>query len=314
MPRSSERYVASTATPADSDTDDAEELLARVRRLQIRAKRLVRLLFAGEYHSVFRGRGIEFSDVREYVPGDEVRTIDWNVTARMGTTFIKKFVEERELAVYLLVDVSASAAFSSGAQTKHDLAAEIATVLAFAAAANNDRVGAIVFSDRVEQYLRPRKSTQHVLRLARDLIHLRPQGSGTDLAGAVDLLMRVAKRPGVVFILSDFHASGYEASLRLAAQKHDIIAISLTDVRELELPRVGLVLLHDAESGRDRLVDTEDRREREAYARGAVERLVNRRRLLTALGVEEIAVRTDSSYIQPLMAFFKARAVRRRWA
>jgi uncharacterized protein (DUF58 family) len=295
-------------------TANAEELLARVRRLQIRAKRLVRMLFAGEYHSVFRGRGIEFSDVREYVPGDEVRTIDWNVTARMGAPFVKKFVEERELTIYLIVDVSASAAFTTSSQTKHDLAAEIATVLAFAADANGDRVGAIVFSDRVEQYLRPRKGTQHVLRLARDLIHLEPKGRGTDLGAAVDLLMRVAKRPGVVFILSDFYATGFEPSLRLAAQKHDIIAVSLADQREMELPQVGMVLLHDSESGVDRLIDTEDWHEREAYSRAAVQRILARRRLLTSLGVEEIPVRTDTSYIKPLMAFFKGRAVRRRWA
>jgi uncharacterized protein (DUF58 family) len=306
--------VPTTDLKPGASNQEADELIARVRRLQIRAKRLVRLLFAGEYHSVFRGRGIEFSDVREYIPGDEVRTIDWNVTARMGTTFIKKFVEERELTIYLLVDVSPSSEFTSGEQTKHDLAAEIATVLAFAAAANNDRVSAIVFSDRVEHYLRPRKGTQHVLRLARDLIHLEPHGTGTDLGSAVDLLMRVAKRPGVAFILSDFHTSGFEASLRLAAQKHDIIAISLTDVRELELPRAGLVLLHDSEAGGNRLIDTEDRREREAYSVSAVQRVLARRRLLSSLGVEEIAVRTDSSYVQPLMAFFKGRAKRRRSA
>jgi uncharacterized protein (DUF58 family) len=306
--------VPATDLHPEASSKEAEELIARVRRLQIRAKRLVRLLFAGEYHSVFRGRGIEFSDVREYIPGDEVRTIDWNVTARMGTTFIKKFVEERELTIYLLVDVSPSAEFTSGEQTKRDLAAEIATVLAFAAAANNDRVGAIVFSDRVEHYLRPRKGAQHVLRLARDLIHLEPHGRGTDLGSAVDLLMRVAKRPGVAFILSDFHTSGFEASLRLAAQKHDIVAISLTDVREVELPRAGLVLLHDSEAGGNRLIDTEDRREREAYSVSAVQRVLARRRLLSSLGVEEIAVRTDSSYIHPLMAFFKGRAKRRRSA
>src|SRR5438067_8428601 len=226
-----------------------EEMAARVRRLQIRAKRLVRMLFLGEYHSVFRGRGLEFSEVREYVPGDDVRAIDWNVTARMNAPFIKKFVEERELVVYLLVDLSASAGFSTTAFSKRDLAAEIATLIAFAADANNDRVAAIAFTDRVELFLRPRKGTQHVLRMARDFIHLQPSGRGTDLSSALDLLMRVAKRPGVVFLLSDFHASGFEASLRLAAQKHDIIAISLTDARELALPAAGLMALRDAETG-----------------------------------------------------------------
>ena len=288
-----------------------EEMLARVRRLQIRARRLVRLLFFGEYHSVFRGRGLEFSEVREYMPGDEVRTIDWNVTARMGTPYVKKFVEERELTLYLLVDVSASSGFSSTAPTKRELAAELATLLAFAADANNDKAGLIAFSDRVELYLRPRRGLQHVLRMARELIYHQPGGTGTNIAAAADFLMRVAKRPGVAFLISDFHARGFESSLRLAAQKHDLIAISLTDPRELELPRVGLVALRDPETGAEVLIDTEDRRERERFARAAAERVVARRRLLAGLGVEEIALRTDRSYIQPLMAFFRARSGRR---
>jgi uncharacterized protein (DUF58 family) len=301
-------------SPTDTDltaTLTAEEMTARVRRLQIRARRLVRMLFFGEYHSVFRGRGIEFSDVREYVPGDDVRAIDWNVTARMNAPYVKKFVEERELIVYLIVDLSASSGFSTTEQTKRDLAAEIATLIAFAAEANNDRTGVIAFTDRVELYLRPKKGLQHVLRLARDLIHLQTAGRGTNLTSALDLLMRVAKRPGVVFILSDFYAAGFEASLRLAAQKHDIVAISLTDIRELELPAAGLVLLRDPETGAQVLIDTEDRREREAYATAAAARTVLRRRRLAALGVEEVPVRTDISYVKPLLTFFKARAARR---
>jgi len=289
-----------------------EEMAARVRRLQIQAKRLVRMLFLGEYHSVFRGRGIEFSEVREYVPGDEVRAIDWNVTARMNTPYIKKFVEERELVVYLLVDLSASSGFSTMPFSKRDLAAEIATLIAFAADANNDRVAAIAFTDRVELFLRPRKETQHVLRMARDFISLQPAGRGTDLASALDLLMRVAKRPGVVFLLSDFHASGFEASLRLAAQKHDIIAVSLTDARELTLPAAGLMLLRDPETGGRALIDTEDRGQREAYATAGAARIARRRRLLSSLGVEEVPVRTDASYVKPLMTFFRSRAKRPR--
>ena len=288
-----------------------EEMVARVRRLQIRARRLVRMLFFGEYHSVFRGKGIEFSEVREYLPGDEVRTIDWNVTARMGTPYVKKFVEERELTVYLLVDLSASSGFSTTAQTKRELAAEIATLIAFAADGNNDKVGLIAFTDRLELYLRPRKGQHHILRMARDLIYHGVRGTGTSIEVATDFLMRVAKRPGVAFIISDFHACGFEGSLRLAAQKHDIIAISITDPREMELPRVGLVALRDPESGAEALIDTEDRRERARYAAAASERVVARRRLLTGLGVDEIAVRTDRSYVEPLMHFFKARSGRR---
>ena len=304
---------------ADTRTDlnaslSQEEMLARIRRLQIRARRLVRLLFLGEYHSVFRGRGLEFSEVREYEPGDEVRLIDWNVTARMGSPYVKKYVEERELVLYLLVDVSPSSSFSSTVSTKRELAAELATLLAFAAAANNDKTGLIAFTDRVELYVPPKKGLQHVLRLAREILYLQPKGSATDIAAAADFLMRVTKRPGVAFLVSDFHARGFEASLRLAAQKHDLTAMSITDPRELELPRAGLLNLRDPETGAEMLIDTEDARERGRFATAAAEAVTARRRLLSGLGIEEIALRTDRSYIQPLMAYFRARAGRRRAA
>ncbi len=286
-------------------------MLSVIRRLQIRARRLVRLLFLGEYHSVFRGRGLEFSDVREYEPGDEVRFIDWNVTARMGVPYIKKFVEERELVLYLLVDVSASSGFSSQTATKRELSAELATLLAFTANANNDKTGLIAFSDRVELFLPPRKGQQHVLRMARELLYMEPKGSGTNISAATDFLMSITKRPSVAFLISDFHTSGFEASLRLAAEKHDLTAVSLTDPRELELPPVGLLKLRDAETGRQMLLDTDDRGERERYAKAAAERVMTRRKLLAGLGVQEIAIRTDRSYIQPLMAYFRARAGKR---
>src|SRR3954451_16731403 len=199
-------------TDVDNATTDLsadlsqEEMLARIRRLQIRARRLVRLLFLGEYHSVFRGRGLEFNEVREYQPGDEVRLIDWNVTARMNVPYIKKYVEERELVLYLLVDVSASSGFSSTATTKRELVAELATLLAFAADANNDKTALIAFSDRIEVYLPPKRGLQHVLRLAREILYLQPRGQGTNLAAATDFLMRITKRPGVAFLISDFYA------------------------------------------------------------------------------------------------------------
>ena len=307
--------MTTDATSTELTTDlSQEEMLARVHRLQIRARRLVRRLFLGEYHSAFRGRGLEFSEVREYLPGDDVRSIDWNVTARMGEPYIKKYVEERELLVYLLVDVSPSAGFSSTTLTKRELAAEIATLLAFAADANNDKTGLIAFSDRIEAYLAPKKGLQHCLRIARELLHLRPDGRGTNVAAATDLLMRLAKRPAVAFVVSDFHAAGFEGSMRLAAQKHDITAISLTDPRELALPRAGLVRLRDVESGRDLLIDTEDRSQRARYEEDAAARQVERRRLLAGLGVDEVPLRTDQSYIQPLMAYFRARAAHRRIA
>jgi uncharacterized protein (DUF58 family) len=305
--------MTTDATHTDLTTGlSQDEMLSVIRRLQIRARRLVRLLFLGEYHSVFRGRGLEFNEVREYEPGDEVRLIDWNVTARMGVPYIKKFIEERELVLYLLVDVSASSGFSSQTATKRELSAELATLLAFAANANNDKTGLIAFSDRVELFLPPRKGQQHMLRMARELLYLEPRGRGTNIAAAADLLMSITKRPSVAFVISDFHAAGYEGALRLAAQKHDLTAISLTDPRELDLPRVGLLKLRDPETGAQVLVDTDDRRERERYATAAAERVVARRRRLAALGVEEIAIRTDRSYIQPLMAYFRARAGRRR--
>jgi uncharacterized protein (DUF58 family) len=304
-----------TQTETDLNTSlSPQEMLARVRRIQIRARRLVRLLFLGEYHSVFRGRGLEFSEVREYQAGDEVRTIDWNVTARMGTPYVKKFVEERELVLYLLVDISASSSFSSTASTKREMAAELATLLAFAADANNDKAGVIAFSDRVEFYIEPKRGTQHVLRMARELLYHNPLGHGTNLGAAIDFLMHVAKRPGVVFVISDFHAGGYEGQLRLAGQKHDITAVSLTDPREMELPRIGLITLRDPESGAEVLIDTEDRGERERYVHDRAQAAIARRRLLASLGVEEIALRTDTSYIQPLLAFFKARAGGKRRA
>ena len=303
--------VTSTELTTDLSQD---EILARVRRLQIRARRLVRRLFLGEYHSAFRGRGLEFSEVREYLPGDDVRTIDWNVTARMGEPYIKKYVEERELLLYLLVDVSPSAGFSSTALTKREMAAEIATLLAFAADANNDKTGLIAFSDRIEAYLPPRKGLQHMLRIARELLFLRPEGHGTNIAAPTDLLMRLSKRPAVAFIISDFFATGYESTLRLAAKKHDITAISLTDPRELELPNAGMVQVRDAETGRHVLLDTGDRRQRDRYVREAAGRQVERRRLLAGLGVDEVALRTDQSYVEPLMAYFRARAAHRRIA
>jgi uncharacterized protein (DUF58 family) len=307
--------MTTDATSTELTTElTQEEVLARVRRLQIRARRLVRRLFLGEYHSAFRGRGLEFSEVREYLPGDDVRSIDWNVTARMGEPYVKKYVEERELLLYLLVDVSASAGFSSTALTKRELAAEIATLLAFAADANNDKTGLIAFSDRIETYVPPKKGLQHMLRIARELLYLRPDGRGTNIAAATDLLMRLAKRPAVAFVISDFHATGFEPSMRLAAQKHDVTAISLTDPRELELTPAGLVRLRDAETGRAYLIDTEDRRQREQYAADAAERQLERRRQLAGLGVDEIPLRTDRSYIQPLMAYFRARATHRRIA
>ena len=285
-------------------------LLQKIRRIEIRARRLVANLFLGEYHSVFRGRGLEFSEVREYQPGDDVRSIDWNVTARMGTPYVKKYVEERELTVLLVVDVSASETFGTGAQTKGEVGAEVAALLAFAAVANNDRVGLLTFSDRIEKFVPPRKGSQHVLRIVRELLYARPQGRRTDIAGAIAYLTRVAGRRSIIFLISDFLGRDFEGALRLAAQRHDLVAISLTDPRELSLPPLGLLEMEDAETGQRMLLDTEDRETRRQYALAAAQRREERQQILRSIGVDEVAVATDRSYVQPLMAFFQARARR----
>jgi len=287
------------------------DMLARIRRIEIRARRLVTGTFLGEYHSVFRGRGIEFSEVRQYEPGDDVRAIDWNVTARMGTPYVKKYVEERELTVLLVVDLSASSAFTSAGMTKRQLAAEVAAMLAFAAVGSNDRVGLVTFSDRVEQFVPPGKDRTHVLRIVRELLYAEPRGRRTDVAAALSYAMRVARRRAIVFVLSDFFDDGFERQMRAAAARHEVVALSLNDPRESDLPDVGLLELEDAETGARILLDTADARVRAAYAGRAGERLARRRRAFAAAGIEEIALATDRSYVEPLLRAFRARERRR---
>ena len=283
------------------------DLLARIRHIEIRARRLVASVFLGEYHSVFRGRGIEFSEVRQYELGDDVRAIDWNVTARMGQPFIKKYIEERELTVLLVVDLSPSSAFTTSRITKRQLAAEVAATLAFAAVANNDRVGLIAFSDRVEEYIPPGKDRQNVLRIIRDLLYLQPQGRGTKIGAALSYLARVTKHRAIVFVLSDFFDEGFESQLRAAATRHEVIALTLTDPRESELPDVGLLEMRDAESRSQVVVDTSDRRVRASYARASADLRARRRRIFAAAGIEEIELRTDRSYVEPLLRAFRSR-------
>jgi uncharacterized protein (DUF58 family) len=286
-------------------------MLARIRRIEIRARRLVANVFLGEYHSVFRGRGIEFSEVRQYEPGDDVRLIDWNVTARMGAPYVKKYIEERELTVMLVVDVSASSAFTTATLTKRELAAEVAATLAFAAIANGDRVGLLAFSDEVERYIRPAKSRRHVLRIIRELLYLSPRGRRTKIGSALSYLARVTRRRAIVFLLSDFFDAGYEPELRAAALRHEIVALTLSDPRERELPDVGLLEVEDAESGERALIDTSSAGVRAAWHRRAEEQRERRRRTLAAVGVEEVALATDASYVEPLLRAFRARELRR---
>ncbi|NUO81345.1 DUF58 domain-containing protein, partial [candidate division KSB1 bacterium] len=232
-----------------------KEILKKVRRLEIQTRALVNDVFSGEYHSVFKGRGMAFAEVREYVLGDDVRNIDWNVTARTGHPFVKVFDEERELTVMLLVDVSSSGEFGTHEQMKGDIAAEICALLAFSAIKNNDKVGLIIFTDRIEKFVPPKKGRTHVLRVLREVLYHKPEGHGTNITTALEYLNRVIRRKAVVFLVSDFLSEGYEKALRVAGKRHDLVAIPITDPRETEIPNVGLVELEDAETGEVHLLD-----------------------------------------------------------
>ena len=283
------------------------EILKKVRQIEIRTNREVTDVIGGQYHSVFKGRGMEFEEVREYLPGDEVRAIDWNVTARFGHPFIKKFKEERELTVMLVVDVSASGQFGSGRQSKNELAAELGAVLAFSAIRNNDKVGVILFTDKIEKYVAPKKGRRHVLRVVREILAFQPTGTGTNLTRAFDYLNRVQPKRAVTFVLSDFQDTGFEKKLRLAGRRHDVVALSLRDPREEELPAVGLVELRDAETGQHVTVDTFDRQVREAFHSRAQARVETLRGVLRSASVDHVEIRTDTDYMRPLVKFFRMR-------
>jgi uncharacterized protein (DUF58 family) len=285
----------------------SREQLRAVRKIQIRTSHLVSDLFAGQYQSVFKGRGMEFAEVRLYQPGDDVRTIDWNVTARSGTPHVKRFAEERELTVMLVVDASASTIFGSRRQTKQALAAELGALLAFSAITNNDKVGLVMFSDRIELALPPRKGNRHVLRVIREILSLKPAGRGTDIPAALEHLGLVTKRRCVVFLISDFLTPGWRRALRVAARRHDVVAVVLEDPREAELPAVGLVELEEAETGERYVVDTRDWRVRDAFARQASIARVERDRDLRGTDVDAIVVGTDRPYTEALLRFFRMR-------
>lgn len=292
-----------------------KEILKKIRRIDIFTNRLVNTVFAGEYHSVFKGQGITFDEVREYQAGDEVRTIDWNVTARMGQAYIKKYVEERERVLMLVVDMSASTAFGSIAETKAEIAAEIAALLAFSAMKNNDKVGLICFTDAVEHYVAPRKGKRHVLRVVRDILHWRgrgPTARRTDIAAALAFTARVLKPHGVVFLISDFQDTGYEQQLRLIGKRHSLIAMTLQDRREIELPNVGLIELQDAETGESVIVDTRSAEARQLYAELKQRAEATRRQVFRASQVDNINIRTDEPYVKPLLRFFRQRGARHR--
>lgn len=280
---------------------------AEVRRLELLSARLVTSIFAGEYRSVFRGRGIEFEAVREYQPGDDVRAIDWNVTARAGRPYVKQYVEEREMTVMLVLDRSASLEAASPRRAKRRVAAEVCALLALAAARSHDRVGLLAFSDRVERYLPPAKGTRHARRLIAEALGPSPAGQGTDLAGALDYLDRVLRRASILFVVSDFLADDYRLPLAAAARRHDVVAVALTDPRDEELPEAGLLRVVDAETGLRRLVDSGDARVRRAYREHAEKRRAAMLRTLAAAGVEHLAVATDAAPVQALTRFFHGR-------
>jgi uncharacterized protein (DUF58 family) len=286
------------------------EVLRRVRRVEIRTRRLVEESLAGSYHSVFRGRGMEFAEVREYEPGDDVRTVDWNVSARMGHPFVKKFTEERELTVVLAVDASASGRFGTGERTKAEICAEIGALLAFSAIRNNDRVGLLLFTDRVERFVPPRKGRDHAQRVLRDLLAFEPAGKGTDIARALEALRRAVTKRAVVFLVSDFQDDGYERTLRVVSRKHDVVAIAVSDPRESMLPPVGLVAVEDPETGGKRLLDTASARVRKAYADLAEASARHVRETMRRTGVDLLEISTQAPYETPLLRFFRERARR----
>jgi len=283
------------------------ELLKKVRQIQIRTRRTVNDVLAGQYHSAFRGRGMEFEEVSPYQIGDDVRLIDWNVSARYGEPFIKKFREERELTVMLVVDASPSGLFGSVEQFKLDVAAELSAVLAFSAIRSNDKVGLILFTDTVEKYVPPKKGTRHVLRIIRELLYHEPVGRGTNLSEALQFLNRVTVRKSVCFLVSDFLADDFEPALRIARRRHDLIPIVMSDPRERTLPDVGFIELEDAETGSRLLLDTGSRRTREAFARNAARRDADREAMFRRMDTETIEVRTDQPYVDPLVRFFRKR-------
>lgn len=289
-----------------------KEILKKVRQIEIRTGRLVNDVFAGKYESIFKGRGMEFHEVREYVPGDDIRSIDWNVTARTGHPYVKKFVEERELTVLLMADMSGSGYFGSSQKMKRDVMAEIGALLAFSAIKNNDKVGLLLFTDKVEKFIVPKKGRPHVLRVIRELLYYKAEGRKTDINAALDYLAKVLKKKTVVFLISDFIDSGYERLLRILNKRHDIIGISISDPRETHLPGIGLLEFEDAETGERLCLDSNDSFLRKELVKRRAFFMESRNKAFKSMKMDSVDISTDRSYIEPLMFFFKMRAKRFR--
>jgi uncharacterized protein (DUF58 family) len=299
-------FHESTPEPKQ-DKNLSLELLQRIKAIQVKTNYLVNDIMTGEYVSAFKGRGMEFSEVREYEPGDDVRLIDWNVTARMNQPFIKEFKEERELTLILLVDVSSSGGFGSAEKLKNEVSAEIASILAFAAIKNNDKIGLIVFSDKIEHTISPKKGKAHIWNIIRTILNFKPVGKGTNLSLPLEYLLNIQKRKATVFLISDFQDDGYEAKLKLAKQKHDLVAISITDPREETLPDVGLIQLEDAESGETLLVDTHDNKMTTQYAKQFQQKREKRKTYFSSIGIDTIEIHTNRSLTDPIIRYFKMR-------
>ncbi len=290
------------------------ELMNKIRRIELRTRRLVNDSFAGDYHSVFKGRGMEFDEVRLYQPGDEIRTIDWNVTARTGNAYVKRYVEERELTVMLVVDMSASEDFGSVNRFKREVAAEITAVLSFAATTNNDKVGLLIFSDQIELFIPPRKGRKHVLRLVRELLAFEPKGKGTDVKLALDTVNDILKRKSILFVVSDFLADpeSYRKELSMTNQRHDVIAVDLSDPMESSIGKVGLMAMEDPETGKVVWVDTNNLQWQQAFHKRLAEQEMRKKRSFIQAGVDHIDIQTNEDYTIPLTAFFHQRAQRIR--
>ncbi|HNT35252.1 MAG TPA: DUF58 domain-containing protein [bacterium] len=285
-----------------------KELISRIRQIEIRTKRFVDDVLAGEYHSVFKGRGMEFNEVREYTAGDDFRSIDWNVTARYGHPFVKRYVEERELTVILVVDVSGSERFGTKGQMKSELCAELSALLAFSAIRNNDRVGLILFSGEVEKFVPPKKGRKHVLRLIREILYFQPSGATTSISNALQFMAQVQKRRCVAFLISDLIDEGYEKTLSIAARRYDLIALKISDPREREMPRIGFLEVEDAETGETFLLDTQDREFQGRYQQLAEKREQSCVQMFNRIGLDHVPIQTGESYIIPLVRFFQRRA------
>ena len=291
---------------------EANDIFKKVKKIEIKTRGLSNHIFSGQYHSAFKGRGMTFSEVREYEYGDDIRNIDWNVTARFNHPFVKIFEEEREMTVMLLIDVSGSNDFGSRQQSKRDLTAELAAVLAFSAIQNNDKVGVIFFSSKIEKFIPPKKGSTHILRIIREIVDFKPEENGTDIGEGLRFLTSAIKRRTTAFLISDFMTGNdFEQELRIAANKHDLVALRITDRREMDIPKVGLVKFRDAETGQERWVDTSSRAWHDAYQKMIKDEALKLNRLFTKQGIDNTLIYTDEDYVKPMMQLFKKREARR---